>query len=90
MGYWETESDCVICLLQSPHITSSSSSSEGDEEEADGEAGRGMRGQQEGVSSGKNSSPPPSYNHQQVFNHFKQPLLIFFKKLLGNTVCGSL
>uniref|UniRef100_H3C5P1 Family with sequence similarity 193 member A n=1 Tax=Tetraodon nigroviridis TaxID=99883 RepID=H3C5P1_TETNG len=50
----------------SPHITSSSSSSEGDEEEADGGAGRGMRGQQLEVSSGKNSSPLPSYNHQQV------------------------
>lgn len=63
----ETECVCVVCLLQSPHITSSSSSSEGDEEEADGEAGRGMRGQPEEVSSGRNSSLPPSYNHQQVF-----------------------
>lgn len=90
MACWETEFDRAICLFQSPHITSSSSSSEGDEEEADGEVGRGMRGQQEGVSSGKNSSPPPSYNHQQVFNHFKWLLLIKKKKLLGNTVCGFL
>lgn len=57
-------------LFQSPHITSSSSSSEGDEEEADGEVGGEPRGQQEDISSGKTNSPPPSYNHQQVLKHF--------------------
>ena len=57
------------CLFQSPHITSSSSSSEGDEEEPDGDVGREPRGQQEELSSGKTNSPPPSYNHQQVLKH---------------------
>ncbi|XP_026159224.1 protein FAM193A isoform X2 [Mastacembelus armatus] len=50
----------------SPHITSSSSSSEGDEEEADGEVGGEPPGHQEEISSGKTSSLPPSYNHQQI------------------------
>lgn len=57
-------------LSQSPHITSSISSSEGDEEEADGGVGGEPRGQQEELSSGKTNSPPPAYNHQQVFPHF--------------------
>uniref|UniRef100_A0A8C9XCK1 Family with sequence similarity 193 member A n=1 Tax=Sander lucioperca TaxID=283035 RepID=A0A8C9XCK1_SANLU len=42
----------------------SSSSSEGDEEEVDGEIGGEPRGPQEELSSGKTNSP--SYNHQQV------------------------
>nr|XP_019956812.1 PREDICTED: protein FAM193A isoform X4 [Paralichthys olivaceus] len=50
----------------SPHITSSSSSSEGDEEETDGDVGGETPRQQEELSSGKISSPPPAYNHQQV------------------------
>ncbi|XP_037545642.1 protein FAM193A [Nematolebias whitei] len=50
----------------SPHITSSSSSSEGDEEEANGEASGEPPGKQEELSLGKTNSPPPSYNHQQV------------------------
>lgn len=57
----------TFCLSQSPHITSSSSSSEGDEEEADGEVGGEPPGQQEELSPGKTNSPPPAYNHQQVF-----------------------
>ncbi|XP_054912511.1 protein FAM193A isoform X1 [Poeciliopsis prolifica] len=50
----------------SPQITSSSSSSEGDEEEANIQAGGEPPGKQEVLSLGKTSSPPPSYNHQQV------------------------
>lgn len=53
-------------LSQSPRMTSSSSSSEGDEEEVDGEVGGEPRGQQEELSSGQTNSPPPSYSHQQV------------------------
>jgi len=53
-------------LPQSPHMTSSSSSSEGDEE-VDGEVGGGPRDQLEELSSGKTISPPPSYNHHQVW-----------------------
>ncbi|KAF3852426.1 hypothetical protein F7725_005781, partial [Dissostichus mawsoni] len=49
----------------SPRMTSSSSS-EGDEEEVDGEVGGEPRGQQEELSSGQTNSPPPSYSHQQV------------------------
>uniref|UniRef100_A0A8C4IM76 FAM193 C-terminal domain-containing protein n=1 Tax=Dicentrarchus labrax TaxID=13489 RepID=A0A8C4IM76_DICLA len=59
------EGENVALKAGSPHITSSSSSSEGDEEEADGEVGGESRGQEE-ISSGKTNSPPPSYNHQQV------------------------
>lgn len=54
-------------LSQSPHITSSSSSSEGDEDEANGDVGGEPSGQLEELASGKTNSPPPSYNHQQVF-----------------------
>ncbi|XP_076001582.1 protein FAM193A isoform X2 [Genypterus blacodes] len=50
----------------SPHLSSSSSSSEGDEEDVDGESGGEPPGHQEELSPGKNSSPPPSYSHQQV------------------------
>lgn len=76
-----------ICLYQCPRITSSSSSSEGDEEEADGEAGRELRGQQEELSSRKANVSPPSYNHQQVLKHFT----FFGVKSLGNAefVCVS-
>uniref|UniRef100_A0A8C9XDC9 Family with sequence similarity 193 member A n=1 Tax=Sander lucioperca TaxID=283035 RepID=A0A8C9XDC9_SANLU len=49
---------------RSARMTSSSSSSEGDEEEVDGEIGGEPRGPQEELSSGKTNSP--SYNHQQV------------------------
>uniref|UniRef100_A0A3B5L8N3 FAM193 C-terminal domain-containing protein n=1 Tax=Xiphophorus couchianus TaxID=32473 RepID=A0A3B5L8N3_9TELE len=50
----------------SPQITSSSSSSEGDEEEANIQAGGEPPGKQEVLSLGKTASPPPSYSHQQV------------------------
>uniref|UniRef100_A0A671XHD3 Family with sequence similarity 193 member A n=1 Tax=Sparus aurata TaxID=8175 RepID=A0A671XHD3_SPAAU len=60
------EAENVVLKAGSPHITSSSSSSEGDEEEADGDVGREPRGQQEELSLGKTNSPPPSYNHQQI------------------------
>ncbi|XP_058496559.1 protein FAM193A isoform X1 [Solea solea] len=60
------EGENMALKAGSPHITSSSSSSEGDEEEADGEVGGEPLGQQEELSLGKNSSPPPMYNHQQV------------------------
>lgn len=60
------EGENVELKAGSPHMTSSSSSSEGDEEEVDGEVGGEPRGQQEELSSGKTNSPPPSYNHQQV------------------------
>ncbi|XP_034043312.1 protein FAM193A isoform X2 [Thalassophryne amazonica] len=50
----------------SPHITSSSSSSEGDEEEVDGEVGGEPSRQQKELSSGKANSSPSSYSHQQV------------------------
>lgn len=66
-----------MSLFQSPHITSSSSSSEGDEEEADGEVGGEPLRSQEELSSGKTNSPPPSYNHQQVLS---------FTKLFGKHV----
>ncbi|XP_038162062.1 protein FAM193A isoform X2 [Cyprinodon tularosa] len=53
-------------LSQSPQITSSSSSSEGDEEEINGQNSGEPPGKQEVLSLGKTNSPPPSYNHQQV------------------------
>lgn len=65
-GLHNGEGENMALKAGSPHITSSSSSSEGDEEEADGEVGGEPRGQQEQLSSGKTSSPPPSYNHQQI------------------------
>uniref|UniRef100_A0A3P9MS54 Family with sequence similarity 193 member A n=1 Tax=Poecilia reticulata TaxID=8081 RepID=A0A3P9MS54_POERE len=60
--------DAVNAALKpgSPQITSSSSSSEGDEEEANIEAGGEPPGKQEVLSLGKTASPPPSYSHQQV------------------------
>uniref|UniRef100_A0A3B5ACL5 Family with sequence similarity 193 member A n=1 Tax=Stegastes partitus TaxID=144197 RepID=A0A3B5ACL5_9TELE len=60
------EGENVALKAGSPHITSSSSSSEGDDEEAHGEVSGEPPGQQGELSSGKTSSPPPSYNHQQV------------------------
>uniref|UniRef100_A0A3B3U443 Family with sequence similarity 193 member A n=1 Tax=Poecilia latipinna TaxID=48699 RepID=A0A3B3U443_9TELE len=60
--------DAVNAALKpgSPQITSSSSSSEGDEEEANIQAGGEPPGKQEVLSLGKTASPPPSYSHQQV------------------------
>ncbi|XP_029949041.1 protein FAM193A isoform X2 [Salarias fasciatus] len=56
----------VTLKVGSPRITSSSSSSEGDEEEANGEVGAEPPGQREDLSSGSAISPPPSYTHQQT------------------------
>uniref|UniRef100_A0A3P8V0R3 Family with sequence similarity 193 member A n=1 Tax=Cynoglossus semilaevis TaxID=244447 RepID=A0A3P8V0R3_CYNSE len=50
----------------SPQMSSSSSSSDGDEEEGDVEVSGKTSGRQEELCSGKSSSPPPAYNHQQV------------------------
>ncbi|XP_034543276.1 protein FAM193A isoform X8 [Notolabrus celidotus] len=59
------EAENVALKAGSPHITSSSSSSEGDEEEADGEVCQEPQGHQEELSSANTNSPPPSYSHQQ-------------------------
>uniref|UniRef100_A0AAQ5ZKX5 FAM193 C-terminal domain-containing protein n=1 Tax=Amphiprion ocellaris TaxID=80972 RepID=A0AAQ5ZKX5_AMPOC len=60
------EGENMALKAGSPHITSSSSSSEGDEEEANGEVSGEPPGLQEELSPGQTSSPPPSYSHQQV------------------------
>uniref|UniRef100_A0A3Q1G5J2 Family with sequence similarity 193 member A n=1 Tax=Acanthochromis polyacanthus TaxID=80966 RepID=A0A3Q1G5J2_9TELE len=60
------EGENVALKAGSPHITSSSSSSEGDEEETNGEVSGEPPGLQAELSPGKTSSPPPSYSHQQV------------------------
>uniref|UniRef100_A0A8C3G6S5 Family with sequence similarity 193 member A n=1 Tax=Cyclopterus lumpus TaxID=8103 RepID=A0A8C3G6S5_CYCLU len=58
--------ECENVELKAGVSSVSSSSSEGDEEEVDGEVGGVPRDQLEELSSGKTISPPPSYNHQQV------------------------
>lgn len=69
-------------LLQSPHITSSSSSSEGDEEEADGEVNQEPQGQQEVLCSANTNSPPPSYSHKQVLKFTLNKLCSSYTGLL--------